>query len=190
MKIGIDIDGVILDTENVFRVKAELYDLLVLHKSGQVNNLLWAQLRYDWTQEELKEYQERYLREASKEANLKPGAKEVLQMLKEEGHELIIITARGGFYDEMQTIVEERFKKEELIFDKYYWKSSEKLEIALKEKIDIMIDDRDDICEEMAKHQIKTLHFRDVNRKKIEETEYVTEVNTWGEVYRKIYQYQ
>ena len=38
MKIGIDIDGVILDFERTMQTYAELYDLLILKKSGKINN--------------------------------------------------------------------------------------------------------------------------------------------------------
>lgn len=187
MKIGIDIDGVIMNSENVFRVKAELYDLLELHKQGQVNNLAWAQERYDWTGEQVKEFQDKYLLEASQEASLMAGAKEVIQLLQNQGHELIIITARGGYIEEMRHVIEDKFQEEGLTFAKYYWKTIDKLQICKQENIDIMIDDRADICEEVAKAEIKTLYFRDVNREKIEKTSYLQEVNTWGEVYRKIY---
>lgn len=187
MKIGIDIDGVILNTENEFRVKAELYDLLVLHKNGQVNNSHWAQNRYDWTQEEIVDFRNQYLMKASKQSSLMPGAKEVIKLLQQDGHELIIITARGGFIKEMKDVVEERFIQEGLTFNKYYWKIEDKLTICKQEKIDVMIDDRPDICKAIAKEKIRALYFRDVNRDKVKENEYLKEVNTWGEIYRQIH---
>lgn len=194
MRIGIDIDGVILDTENVFRVKAELYDLLTLHKNGQINTTFWAQTRYDWNEEEVKNYRLQYLREASREAELKPGAKEVLDLLAKE-HTLVIITARGNpedkdTYEEMRRIVEEKFDKVGISFAKYYWGIKNKLEIVKKENINVMIDDRADICKTMAENGIKTLYFRDVNREKVEETNLLKEVNHWGEVYRRIYEWK
>ena len=38
----------------------------------------------------------------------------------------------------------------------------------------------------MIINSIKTLYFRDTKLKKLEETEYISEVNTWGDIYRKI----
>ena len=38
MKIGLDIDGIILDFERTMRVYAELYDLLILRKNGVKNS--------------------------------------------------------------------------------------------------------------------------------------------------------
>ena len=85
MKIGIDIDGVILNTENMLRVKAELYDLLELNKSGVINKkgVIEAE-RYNWNEEEVKRFREKYLLQSMKESNLMPGAKEVIELLKKE----------------------------------------------------------------------------------------------------------
>lgn len=187
MKIGLDIDGVIYDTENAFRCKAELYDLLELHKNGTVNNEFWAQYRYDWTDEQQEEFKNKYFMDLSRTVNLKTGAKEIIELLKQDRHELIIITARGGWIKEMRNVMEERFQRDELNFSKYYWAIQDKVEICKNEEIDIMVDDSPIICKEMYQNKIKTLYFRDVNREKLEENEYLKEVNNWGEIYRYIY---
>ena len=187
MKIGIDIDGVIYNTENAFRYKAELYDLLELHKNGTVNNEFWAQSRYDWTDEQQKELKRKYFVKLSKEANLMPGAKEVINLLKKDAHEVVIVTARGGEMKEMRSVMEKTLQEENLTFLKYYWAVEDKAEICKKESIDVMIDDSPIICKVLAKNKIKTLYFRDVNREKLEENEYLKEVNNWGEIYRYIY---
>ncbi len=126
--------------------------------------------------------------ELSKNTPLIPGAKEVIEILKKDGHELIIITARGSFeIKEMKNVMEEKFFKDSLNFSKYYWAVQNKVEVCKNEKVDIMIDDSPIICKEMKQTRIKTLYFRDVNREKIEENEYLKEVNNWGEIYRYIY---
>ena len=43
-------------------------------------------------------------------------------MLKKEGNELIIISARGGMIEEMKDVALEKFEEENLTFNKYYWK--------------------------------------------------------------------
>ena len=50
-----------------------------------------------------------------------------------------------------------------------------------------MIDDSPIHCKKLVENKIKTLYFRDVNREKLEENEYLKEVNHWGEIYRYIY---
>lgn len=188
MKIGLDIDGVIYNTENSFRYKAELYDLLELNKSGIINNEFWAQHRYAWKEKQQEEFKQKYFLELSKNTPLIPGAKEIIGLLKRDGHELIIITARGSFeIKEMRNVMEEKFLKDSLNFSKYYWAVQNKVEVCKNEEVDIMIDDSPIVCKEMKQNRIKTLYFRDVNREKIEESEYLKEVNNWGEIYRYIY---
>lgn len=38
MRIGIDLDGVIFDSEKEFRVYSELYDMLDLKQNSKINN--------------------------------------------------------------------------------------------------------------------------------------------------------
>ena len=187
MKIGIDVDGAILDYERKIKAKAELYDLLELNKNGvKYKDEFKIQTRYDWTEDEIHNFIHKYFIEISKETPLVAGAKEVINYLKQDGHELIIITARGGFIPEMRDVAEEIFERENLVFDKYYWKVEKKLDICKSENIDIMIDDFHETCKEVSDNKIKTLYFRDKGMMKLPENEYLKDVNNWGEIYRYI----
>ena len=55
-----------------------------------------------------------------------------------------------------------------------------------KGNVDIMIDDDWKIEKKLADNQVKTLYFKDTNLIKLEESEYIKEVNNWGEIYRYI----
>ena len=107
-------------------------------------------------------------------------------MLKKEGNEFIVISARGGTVEKMKDVAIEKFEEEEISFDKYYWKQEDKLEVAQKENIDIMIDDSYDVCKKLSENKIKTIYFRDKEMKKLEQNEYLKEVSNWGEIYRII----
>ena len=62
MKIGLDIDGIILDFERTMRTYAELYDLLILGKNGvKYLNEFYYLKRYDWTDEEKKNFIDKFL---------------------------------------------------------------------------------------------------------------------------------
>ena len=186
VKIGIDIDGVVLDFERLVRTYAELYDVIELNGNGLIaKDENRFQERYNWDEMELTRFKNKYFVSLSKEVKLMPGVKDVIDLLKRDGHELIVISARGNDYNEMKNVVEEIFKKENLNFDKYYWKQVDKVNIALSEKIDIMIDDSYEICKKMSDVEIETLYFRDKNMKKID-SEYVIDVSNWGEIYRVI----
>ena len=110
----------------------------------------------------------------------------VYNLLKNSENEFIVITARGGFLKEMKDDAIRLLEENDIKFDKYYWKVQDKLEICKKENIDIMIDDDWRIIKNLADNKVKTLYFRDTNIKKMEENEYIKEVNNWGDVYRYI----
>ncbi len=187
MKIGIDIDGVILDYERVLKTYGDLYDFIELNKDGIINrNEHYLRNRYNWTEEERMNFVNKYFIKLSKKTPLIPGAKDVINMLQKEGNELIIISARGGMIEEMKDVAIDKFNEEGLSFDKYYWKQEDKLEVAQQENIDVMIDDSYDVCKKLSENKIKTIYFRDKEMKKLEQNEYVKEVSNWGEIYRYI----
>ncbi len=187
MKIGIDIDGVILDYERVLKTYGDLYDFIELKKNGLINrNEHYLRNRYDWTEEERMNFVNKYFLKLSKQTHLIPGAKDVINMLQNDGHELIVISARGGMIEDMKDVAMEKFQRENITFSKYYWKQNDKLEVAQKEKIDYMIDDSYHVCEKLSENRIKTIYFRDKEMKKLKPSKYLKEVSNWGEIYRII----
>ncbi len=83
MKIGIDLDGVVIDSDTTFRTYEEIFDIDTL----KGNNLVKKeepkfQARYDWTDEEEKEFIEKYFLTVSKESNLMSGFIAVYNLLK------------------------------------------------------------------------------------------------------------
>lgn len=188
MKIGIDLDGVVFDSEKEYRVYSELYDVIDLKKNSKINNQeLKFQKRFRWTEEEIQGFIEKYHKQIVVKSNYMPGAKEVLKLLKAEGYILVLITARGGINKDMIKITEERFKNEGMeIFDKFYWATENKDEVCVKENIDIMIDDSYDKCESIAKSKIKTIYLKDAPSYDLEENDYIKVLYNWGEIYRYI----
>lgn len=187
MKIGIDLDGVVIDSETTFRTYEEIFDIDYLKGNNLVNKKEPKfQSRYNWTKEQEKEFIEKFFLKVSKESNLMSGFISVYNLLKEEGHEFIVVTARGGFIKEMKDDAIRVLDENNIKFDKYYWQVEDKLEICQNEKVDIMIDDDWRIIKKLADNQVKTLYFRDTNLMKLEENKYIKEVNNWGEVYRNI----
>ena len=188
MRIGIDLDGVVFDSEKEFRVYSELYDTVDLKKNSKLDNKeLRFQSRFKWTKEELNGFLNKYHKQIIEESNFMPGVKRVLQMLKQMGHSLILITARGSINKDMIKITEERFKKSGMdIFDKYYWATENKEAVCEKENIDIMIDDYIENCERIANHKIRAIYFKDAPSPDLKENEYIKVLYNWGEIYRYI----
>ena len=191
MKIGIDLDGVVIDSETTFRTYEEIFDIDILDGNNLVNREEPKfQSRYNWTDEQEKEFIEKYFLIVSKESNLMSGFLAVYKLLKKQGHELVVITARGGFIKEMKDDAIRLLEENNIKFDNYYWQVKDKLEICKKEKIDVMIDDDWKIIKRLADNQVRTLYFRDTNLVKLEENEYIKEVNNWGDIYRVIKELQ
>lgn len=187
MKIGIDLDGVVIDSETTFRTYEEIFDIDVLKGNHLINKEEPKfQARYNWTNEQEKEFIEKYFLTVSKESNLMSGFIGIYNLLKEQGHEFVVITARGGFVKEMKDDAIRLLEENHIKFDKYYWNIEDKLEICKSEKVDLMIDDDWKIIKRLADNKVRTLYFRDTNLMKLEENEYIKEVNHWGEIYRYI----
>ena len=187
MKIGIDLDGVVIDSETTFRTYEEIFDIEIL----KGNNLIDReepkfQGRYNWSKEQEQEFINNYFLRVSRESNLMSGFIAVYNLLKSKGFEFVVITARGGHVKEMKDDAERILNENGITFDKYYWQVENKLEVCQKENIDIMIDDDYKIIEQISSNKIKTLYFRDTKLKKLEENEYIKEVNNWGDSYRII----
>ena len=188
MKIGIDLDGVVFDSEKEFRVYSELYDMIDLKQNSKRDNReLKFQNRFNWSQEEIQGFLKKYHKQIILESNFMPGAKRVLNLLKKDGHTLILITARGGLNKDMIKVTEERLKENNMdIFDKYYWATENKDEVCIKEHVDIMIDDFCEKCKSIANQKIKTIYLKDAPSYDLKENEYIKVLYNWGEIYRYI----
>ena len=63
MRIGIDLDGVIFDSEKLYRIYSELYDIQDLKKNSIRNNReIKFQDRYSWSEEETDGFVKKYHR--------------------------------------------------------------------------------------------------------------------------------
>lgn len=187
MRIGIDLDGVVIDSETTFRTYEEIFDIDTIKGNNLINREEPKfQARYNWTEEQKQEFIEKYFLTVSKESNLMSGFIGVYNLLKKQGHEFVVITARGGFVKEMKDDAIRLLEENNITFDKYYWKIDDKLEVCKNENVDIMIDDDWRIIKNLADNNIKTLYFRDTDLVKLEENKYIKEVNNWGDIYRII----
>ena len=188
MRIGIDLDGVIFDSEKEFRVYSELYDMIDLKQNSKTDNReLKFQDRFQWSEKQTKDFLKKYHKQIIEESNFIPGVKRIIKLLKEDGHSLILITARGGLNKDMIRITEERLKENGMyIFDKYYWATENKEKVCQKENIDIMIDDFCKNCENIANSKIKTIYLKDAPSYDLEENKYIKVLYNWGEIYRYI----
>ena len=186
MNIGIDFDGVLLDTERYLRFYAEYYSYFCLGNKPKISNeFVDQQLNFAWTKEEQTYFLKKYMPIATKHAPFIPGAKQILAKLKKEGHKLFLITARyNSVVDEFE-LAKPRIKSLGIDFDGIYSGRENKYEVCKKFNIDLMIDDGPNNVEDFAGKDITILFFKDVARKFVPGNN-IKLIDTWVDVYREV----
>ena len=146
-----ELDGVVIDSETTFRTYEEIFDIDILKGNNLINKKEPKfQARYNWSSNQEKEFIEKYFLKVSRESGLMSGFIAIYELLKKQGHEFVVITARGGYVKEMKDDAIRLLEENNIKFDKYYWNVEDKLEICKKEKVDIMIDDDWNIIKKIA----------------------------------------
>jgi len=149
MKIGIDIDDTLVSSSESFNELRKRYNINFSKN--------WKD---EWTQDERDFIFKNYLNEILKGAKIKENAKEVLDELNRQGHEIIVITART---EKNCAGIEEYTKKylkdNNIKVSKYYFAQYKKSDIAKKIKLDLMVDDSLDVYKNMKKDKINCILF-------------------------------
>lgn len=180
-KIAIDIDGVVFDTEDLFRVYSEIYDVDILKRNSIIDNRERTfQKRYNWTEAEKANFYNSYAQEILENGNVMPGADIVLKKLYEE-YEILVVTARND--NEMKYVynfLEANNLKDVKIFNNEH----DKIDRYIHEGVNYVVDDDKNICINASKHNIMAFYFKSAAADKIEEAEHLKIVNNWGEIYK------
>ena len=179
-KIALDLDGVVFDSENLYRVYSEIYDTDNNKKDTLIDNSQRTfQKRYNWTEAESKRFYNEIFEMVLRNANFMTGVDVVLNKLKDK-FELIIVTYRNDF--------ETQIAKEKLSsigFDdiKIFNNEHHKIDKLREEHVDYVIDDDDKICMNAADNNICALYFKNNASNKVDKNN-VINVNNWGEIYK------
>lgn len=182
-KIAIDLDGVVFDTENLYRVYTEIYDVEHFKKDSLIDNTQRTyQKRYNWSEEECKKFYDNYSNEILKNGNIMPGADIVLKKLSSE-YEFIVITSRNN---EEVKYAQNFFDNIGLYNIKIYKDQINKIDKLIEENVDYIIDDDENICVNASKNNIHAIYFKNNASDRIGENGYLKVVNNWGEIYKYI----
>ena len=101
-KIALDLDGVVFDSENLYRVYTEIYDVEKNGKDTIIDNTPRIfKKRYDWSEEEFKDFYKFNVENVLKTANFMTGVDIVLNKLK-DNFEFIVVTSRNDFETEIE----------------------------------------------------------------------------------------
>ena len=177
MKIRIDLDGVVFDTEVYYKVLADIYNLNIKAKIVNPNEIR-VQKKFNWTQEQSKEFFDKFALEVIEKAPPSPGACEVLKILEEQGHEFYVITSRVG---EEVEISKRRLRELGIEISGAAYEQVDKTKACRDFKIDYMIDDYYLNVKQLSENNIKCLFFNSQN-KKFKLNKKIVEVFDWGDV--------
>lgn len=180
MNIGIDFDGVLFDSEKMFRSFSQMYNLK--HNGNEMVDPqeLKAQKRYNWSGDEFKQFISENLIKIETNAPVMPCAKAVLNAISKK-HKIYAITSRGWLDTKEIDVTKQRLAEEGIKFDGIIYSSINKLDECKKLKIDLMIDDLHDTIVQLANNGIKCLYYRDYILRPCNHAN-VKEVHNWGDI--------
>ncbi len=188
MKIGIDIDNVISNFNEVLLNEFLNHDK-ELRNTGIINNDVYiTRGMFDWSKEELDEFYYNNIERIAESLDVLENAPEYIRKLKEEENEIYIISGRdNGEYSDPYKMTFDWLNKYNIVYDKLIlsnaYNSLEKAKICLENDIDIMIDDSTRILLEVDNRGITALLMdTPYNRKE----NGLKRVHNWKEIYEFI----
>ena len=149
MTIGIDLDDTLIDTSKT----ANKYLKEFISDENIVDYHKLSKKNYN-------KFLKKYLYNIQKESSIKTNAAEVINYLKSKNIKIVIITARGSRkFLKSKEITEDFLKTNNIIYDKIVYNQNHKYKICQKEKVDLFIDDKEWVLDEIKNCGIKTLKF-------------------------------
>lgn len=134
----------------------------------------------------LYDFYEKYLAEMMSKYTLKNNVVEVINRLREKGHKIVIITARGRTIKEgLIEVTKAYFEKNNIIVDNIVFRCGDKSEACIENNVDLMIDDSIKVLNILKNNGIETLLFKSIVNKNLE-TDLVV-VDNWLDLETYIY---
>ncbi len=194
MKIGIDIDDTISASFEELFIRSQNFDIEVVGEEGnpsnygKIDNHNYIETMYPhWSQEQIKTFWKKYFMDVLTNANVKKECAQVIEKLKKEENEIILITSRYEIV-EGKKMVENATKQwletHHILYDKLIMNSQDKSKVAVEENIDLLIDDSIVHCLSVAKKNIKTFLYTTVCNQGCEVLN-LERVYSWPQIYKK-----
>ena len=191
MKIGIDIDNTLTEVQEELNKAAFEYAISLGKKIDNYDNPMediknngdTYRKKFQFEYEELKYFLKNIQENITNNATPRENAKEVIDKLKKEGHEIYIITARDSeFHDDPYKLSKDWLDKNEIYYDKLIVNAREKSSICKNEKIDLFIDDQLNNCLSVQNAGIQTIMITD----KTYNYDKIKQLKDWNEIYNYI----
>lgn len=191
MIIGIDIDDTIADTCEIMLNYAQEYTIDVLKrepilKEGSCNTHFYVQYLHGWEPGEDIEFLDENYEKIIRETVPKTLAVKYLQKLHDDGHKLVLITARWETDKfDVKTATQDWVKKNNVPCDKLIINAENKLIAAKQENVDLFIDDSFSNCKMVSESGIKTF-LMDTRSNAGFKDEKIERVFSWPHIYMKV----
>ena len=191
MRIGIDIDDTLTDVKDELIEAGENYarslgkDIKVDKNFEDKNNNgnKWQEM-FQFNYEELKYFLKEIQESITNKAKPRENVVEVINKLKNDGNEIIIITARDSeFHDDPYKYSKDWLDKNNIYYDKLVVNARNKEDACIEEKIDLFIDDSKSNCLNVKKAGIKTIRVCNVIE---ENNSNLICFNNWNDIYNYI----
>lgn len=191
MRIGIDIDNTLTEVQEELNKAAFEYAISLGKKIDNYDNPMediknngdTYRKKFQFEYEELKYFLKNIQENITNNATPRENAKEVIDKLKKEGHEIYIITARDSeFHDDPYKYSKDWLDKNKIYYDKLIVNAREKSSVCEKEKIDLFIDDQPNNCLSVSNIGIHTIMITD----KTYNYDKIKQLKDWNEIYNYI----
>lgn len=191
MRIGIDLDDTITKTDEILFKYAKIYnkeEKILFNINREEWNLTKA---FGWNKENIKEFFSKYLKSIYEEAEIKENAKERINKLKDDGNEIIIITARDTkSLKEVHEVCKDWLINNKINVDKIVVDGEDKAQKCLENKIDIFIDDNICNCENVYNNLKIPVLLMNGRYNKDYQNPKIKRVYNWNEIYNEICKYK
>ena len=189
MRIGIDIDNCISNFDDTL-LKEYLKHDKELRKTGIINENpeYLRKGMFDWTEEEETSFYNANIEKFAKKLEPIEDSSYYIKKLKEDGHEIYIITGRdNGEYTNPNEVTTQWLDKYNIVYDRLIFTNAydkhAKTEICLENNIDLMIEDSTKISLDLIKNGIKVYTM---NTRYNQKEQTLDRVSKWEEIYGKI----
>ena len=191
MRIGIDLDDTITKTDEILFKYAKIYnkeEKILFNINREEWNLTKA---FGWNEENIKEIFSKYLKSIYEEAEIKENAKEKINVLKDDGNKIIIITARDTkSLKEVHEVCKDWLINNKINVDKIVVDGEDKAQKCLENKIDIFIDDNICNCENVYNNLKIPVLLMNGRYNKDYQNPKIKRVYNWNEIYNEICKYK
>lgn len=191
MRIGIDLDDTITKTDEILFKYAKIYnkeEKILFNINREEWNLTKA---FGWNEENIKGFFSKYLKSIYEEAEIKENAKERINKLKDDGNEIIVITARDTkSLKEVHEVCENWLISNKINVDKIVVDGEDKAQKCLENKIDIFIDDNICNCENVYNNLKIPVLLMNSRYNKDYQNPKIKRVYNWNEIYNEICKYK